>query len=245
MSEVTTAAENATTEVSTTEPVVQENQVTESSTTEQVTPEVSEPDYSYVPPKFMKDGKPDFETMAKSYQNLEKKASQKGLMVPDDVAEYEWTGTAPTTINDEALNAFKTEAQTAKLSKEQYAFVMDKYAQAITDLGLNAEASAQALEKVWGKDYQTNINSASKAFMEFAPSDINMEEPVFNHPSVVRLLAAIGNELNEDSQSVKGQSSRASGMTKDQINEIRNSPDYWHSVEKQQLVTQWYESNYK
>lgn len=252
MSEATTAAvtENATTEVQAPTEVqtnVEQttNQVEQTAQTTEPEVKVEEPDYSYVPKKFLKDGKPDWENLTKSYQNLEKKASQKGVLVPEDVAEYEWQGNAPVQINEEQANAFKAEAQKAGLTKEQYAFVMDKYAEVMTNTGFSADASAHALKKVWGEEFQANVNLARRAFDEFAPSDMNMDDPVFNHPTVVRLLARMGQELGEDSQSTKGKATRDSGLSADDITQIRNSPDYWSNPTKQAQVSKWYENKYR
>lgn len=256
MSEATTAAvnESATTEVSTAAatPEVQAPQVEQSTQVEQASAEVKtevqaeEPDYSYVPKKFLKDGKPDWEALTKSYQHMEKKASQKGVLVPEDVAEYEWAGNAPVSIDPEQANAFKAEAQKAGLTKEQYAFVMDKYAEVMTNTGFSADASAHALKKVWGEEFQANVNLARRAFDEFAPSDMNMDDPIFNHPTVVRLLARMGQELGEDSQSqVKGKTTRSSGLSEEEVRSIQSSSDYWNNPEKQAKVRQWYESKYR
>jgi len=254
MNDETTAAEVvATTEVESTpvesqtnEPIeqVQVDQSQEVSKTDEVTTE--ENDFTYVPKKFMKDGKPDFAAMAKSYQHLEKKASQKGVLVPEDIAEYEWSGTSPVQIDEELQTSFKTEAQKVGLTKEQYAFVMDKYSDLMTQNGFNADASAHALKKVWGDEFQQNVNAARLAFDEFAPSDMDMSDPIFNHPTVIRLLSRIGQEMSEDSQSqVKGKSSRANGMSEEQIREVQTSSDYWNNPQKQEMVRQWYEKKYR
>lgn len=250
MSETTTAVENTTTEVVPTEvqaaPVEQTNQVEQVQET-QAEPEVQaveEPDYSYVPKKFMKDGKPDWEGLTKSYQHMEKKASSKGLIVPEDISEYEWTSNAPIAYSEEAINAFKADAQKAGMTKEQYAFAMGKYEEVMTQAGLNADASAHALQKVWGDEYEDNLNLARKGFEEFAPSDVNKNDPIFNHPTVLRLLAKIGAEMGEDTQS-SGKASRPSAMTKEDIEAIQKSPDYWSNKNSQEKVRQWYESKYK
>lgn len=255
MSEATTAVENTTTEgASTAAPEVQATNVEQTNQVEVTNNEVEvsteaksdEPDYSFVPKKFLKDGKPDWESLTKSYQHMEKKASSKGVLVPEDVSEYEWSGNAPVQIDPEQANAFKADAQKAGLTKEQYAFVMDKYAEVMTNTGFSAEASAHALKKQWGEEFQSNVNLARRAFDEFAPSDMNMDDPIFNHPTVVRLLARMGKELGEDSQAaVKGVSGRSTGMTSDEIQAIQSSPDYWNSREKQETVRKWYESKYR
>lgn len=254
MSEATTAAvtENATPEVQATAPEVQATQVEETTKVEQAPaeaktevqaePAAEEPDFSFVPAKFLKDGKPDWERLVKAHKHAESLASKKGLLVPQDVSEYEWQGNAPIQINEEQANAFKAEAQKVGLTKEQYAFVMDKYAEVMTNTGFSADASAHALKKVWGEEFQSNVNLARRAFDEFAPSDMNMDDPIFNHPTVVRLLARMGQELGEDSQSTKG-STGYSAMTKAQVDELMKAPDYWRDASKRKAVEDWYKRN--
>lgn len=242
MSNETTTASNETT--APVDQVVQQETQNEVAEAPVGAPEASaEPDYSYVPKKFLNEGKPDFENLVKSYQNLEKKLGQKGALPPSDIAEYEWSGDAPVPIDDNSLNAFKADAQKANLSKEQYAFVMDKYSELMTAHGFNPEASSHALKKVWGDEYVQNITLARRAFEEFAPSDVSLEDPVLNNPTVIRLLARLGQEMGEDTQSnVKGSPTR-SGQTQEDIQKLMNEPDYWNNREKQQVVAAWYEKN--
>lgn len=165
------------------------------------------------------------------------------MLVPEDVAEYEFTPSIDqANFNDDGVNSFKAEAQAAGLSKEQYAFVMKKYEETITNLGFDFASSAAVLQKDWGDSYKENVNSARRAFEEFAPSDISLDDPVLNHPTVVKLLARMGQELGEDSQAgVKG--SRAAGVSKEEIHSIMASSDYYNNPEKQAQVAAWYQKN--
>ena len=63
------------------------------------------------------------------------------------------------------------------------------------DVEKRAAEGIQQLTKLWGKDYDTNINAAKKAWYEFAPSDFDIERQG-NDPDVIRLLAAVGLKLN-------------------------------------------------
>lgn len=250
MSESTTAAPVATTEVSTAAPVTEQQQVATPVNepavinNEPVTTESAEPDYSFVPKKFLRDGKPDWENLTKSYTHLEKKASEKGVLVPEDVSEYEWSGNAPVPIAEEVMTNFKSEAQKLKFSKEQYAFVMDKYAEQMSEMGFDASKSEAQLKEVWGGEVQQNLDYARKAFDEFAPSDMSIDDPVFNHPTVLRLLARMGQDMGEDTQTgVKGNTGRAPSVSRDEITKIMNEPDYYQNLDKQRLVSAWYEKN--
>lgn len=214
-----------------------------------VAPEVVEEakveDYSYVPKKYLKDGKPDFEGLSKAYSSLEKKLGQKGLIVPEDVAEYEYTPSSEALFDsEERTTAFKAEAQKAGLSKEQYSFVMGQYENLMINMGFDAAASEAVLKQSWGDSYKANVKQAQRAFEEFAPSDISLDDPVLNHPTVVKLLARMGQELGEDTQAgVKGAATRSGGMTHDDIKKVMAEPDYYNDQAKQKLVSDWYKKN--
>lgn len=206
--------------------------------------QVEQPDYSYVPKKFLSDGKPDWENLSKSYQSLEKKLGAKGILVPEDITEYTFEG-VEVALDEERVNEFKTEAQKAGLSKEQYAFVMGKYNEMMSANGLNASASEAVLKQEWGAEFDKNLSLARKAFDEFAPSDLTIEDPILNHPTVLKLLASLGRELGEDTQKTVKGSTSARGITQDDIMEIQKSSDYWDNPTKQAQVRQWYEKRYK
>lgn len=254
MSEVTSAAEAPVVEATTTETVsTNDTTVSTVDTAPAVEAKVEEtkapeaPDYSFVPKKYLKDGKPDLEGLSKAYSSLEKKLGQKGLIVPEDVAEYEYTPSSEALFDsEEKSNSFKAEAQKAGLSKEQYAFVMGQYENLMINMGFDAASSEAVLQKEWGDNYKTHVKQAQRAFEEFAPSDVSLDDPILNHPTVIKLLARFGQELGEDSQTVvKGSASRPAGMSKDDVIAIMKEKDYYNNPAKLKLVSDWYAKNTK
>lgn len=204
------------------------------------------PNYDYVPTKFKKaDGSPDFEKMAKSYTNLEKLAAKKGTLVPETVDEYQFTfneDLAPS-INPDEVAAFKADLLKNGFSKEQYAFIMDRYqANALAQLQ-TADKTETVLKAEWGNDFDTQVAVAQKAFDEFAPSDADRNDPVWNHPSVMKLLARMGAELGEDTLAGKGGATKAPAMTEDEVKTIMSSRAYQDGDRALHAkVTSWYQS---
>lgn len=194
-----------------------------------------------VPAKFLKDGNPDWENFAKSYTNLEKKLGSKPNTPPSSIDEYDYKPQAYE-VDDEAFTSFREEALSKGLSKDQFKWAMERFEQAIQPMLINPDKTEEALKEAWGKDYKNNLGSARKAFDEFAPSDLSMEDPIFNHPSVLKLLARIGSELGEDSVPPKS-GGGSGGLTKAEIEAIVASRDYWDNPEKQQQVANWFRKN--
>ncbi len=197
--------------------------------------------YDWVPQKFIRDGQPDFEKLAKSYVSMEKKLGQKGPIAPDSIEDYEYQ--FQSYEPNENLSAFKEEALKAGITKDQFTFLMNRYEQEVGSMLMTPEKAEAQLKQDWGSDFQANLSLAAKAFEEFAPLSLSMDDPALNHPSVLKLLAALGSQLGEDSAS-STKASGSSGMTEEKINELRKSGDYW-KPETQALVRQWYESKYK
>ncbi|MES2973274.1 MAG: hypothetical protein V4757_06680 [Pseudomonadota bacterium] len=206
-------------------------------------------EYAYVPPKFMKaDGTPDFEKLAKSYVSLEKGFSKKPNLPAASIDEYDYKFGEGFAVDEERTAAFKADALAKGLTKDQYAWIMDTYSKQLQTSQADAwtaDKVQQTLEGEWGTDFQHNLSAANKAFEAFAPSDASIDDPVWNHPAVMKLLARMGAELGEDSvSSVKGTSVGGS-MSRQDIEAIQFSEDYWNDPAKQQLVTAWYEKNVK
>lgn len=197
-------------------------------------------DYSFVPSKFLKDGEPDFEQMAKSYVNLEKKIGKKGTFAPDSADEYQYTPTS-IQLDDQTSTAFKEEAHKMGISKQQYEWMMTKYEEAYTQTSETPEKAEGALKQMWGDNFDTNIRLASKAMDYYIPSDIPIEA-IGNNPYVIAILARIGSEMQEDT-TPSASSSAAVGVTHDDIKAIMKSPDYWKDKAKQKQVSDWYAKN--
>lgn len=247
---MTTEASTTSTTETTDTPVVATTEASPESTTteapvsteEKVESKPTTQDWTkIVPAKFLKDGNPDWENFAKSYTNLEKKLGSKPNTPPSTIDEYDYKPQAYE-VDDEAFTAFREEALSKGLSKDQFKWAMERFEQAIQPMLINPDKTEETLKEAWGKDYKNNLGSARKAFDEFAPSDLSMEDPIFNHPSVLKLLARIGSELGEDSTPPKS-GGGSGGLNKAEIEAIVASRDYWDNPEKQQQVANWFRKN--
>lgn len=219
-----------------------EPEVVETNTVVDAAPETKDEDYSWVPKKFLKDGKPDLQGLAKSYANLEKRLGSRSL-ASEAIEDYAFESKHGFQYDAEVSQAFKAEAQKMGVSPEQYAWMMEKYEEAVAGSSGSAELAEQNLRNDWGKSFERNLNYARAAWDAFAPSDMDIND-VGNNPAVLKILARVGAELGEDKPSARA-ATPSRGMTEDQINEIINSKDYRANLNKQKIVREWYEQNYK
>lgn len=235
-----------TVEATTEAPVTEEAQSPAESllggTEAQVTTEA--PDYSYVPDKFKgEDGSPDFETLAKSYTDLESQF-HNGVKAKD-VEEYSHEFANPDRINGEALNEFKAQALEKGLSPEQFSFMMDNFDAAVESLDsqyesqqMTPERATTALTDIWGDKAEANINVAVEALGAFMPADLDISS-FENDPNVIQLLHAVGMQMKED-HAPNTAASNVQPMTETEVADLRNRPDYWTNSEVQAKVTQYY-----
>ncbi|MDP5239924.1 hypothetical protein Q9Q94_10290 [Uliginosibacterium sp. 31-16] len=208
------------------------------------TPAPEAEDYSFIPAKFVRDGKPDFKRLAESYQSLEKKFSSRGGVPVSAPDEYEAPeSTLGYSLNDEQLSAFKQEALAAGFTKEQFTFAMQRYEQALANFAPPAEHAAAQLKEIWGDQFNDNLQAARRAFDNFAPSSLSPDHPVLNHPVVMQLLAQIGGELKEDN--APGRGSPAAGLTHADVLKMQSDPNYKNDSDAQARVTAWYEHNFR
>jgi hypothetical protein len=199
-----------------------------------------EPKYE-IPKKFLKaDGTPDYEKLAKSYQGLEKKLSSKPNIPASTADEYEWAAPEGNTLelNPEQVSKFKEMALEHGFTKAQYDFVMTSHMNVINEmvgsLGWTADRAETALKEAWGKDFENQAAAARAGFDEFAPSDADPHDPVWNHPAVMKLLARMGAELGEDSITRAPAASSGTSI-QEQIAALRASPDYYTAAKQAQM----------
>lgn len=237
-----------TTTTSTNEAPINQNPTTEAVDT---TPETkdsqvdSEDNYDWVPKKYMRDGKPDFQAMEKARANLEKKLSQKGIsLAPETPDEYTFEPTDPGLEYDpETSAAFKNEALKMGLTVDQYQFIMQKYEQEVGQYMYTAERAAAELKTAWGDDFAQNLQYANRAFEEYVPSDVSINE-IGNNPAVLKILARIGAELGEDSAPARS-TSRGVSHTQEDIERLMASPEYGMAgSEARQTVDAWFKKKY-
>lgn len=234
---MTTANEEVTNEEVTNEEVVNEEVDTGTpEPTEPVKEEVTPVDYSWVPPKFLKDGNPDWESLTKSYTALEKKLGSKGALAPDSIDAYDYQ--AKVEISPE----FKEKAlKEGKLSPEQYKWVASQYEQLLDIATPTAEKAEAVLRERWGDEFEVKAQRAIRAYEVFVPSNISIEE-IGNNPIILDILAQVGSELAEDTSPRKPGAVKV-GTTKEDIFKIMNEKDYYRSKDKQNLVAEWYAKN--
>lgn len=213
--------------------------------TEGEAPEVKEPEYK-VPAKFLnEDGTPNLEKLAKSYQTLEKKLSSKANIPAASIDDYviDMPKDSSLEVDEEAAAAFKEKALELGFTAEQYKFVTDQYFSRMESTTWTPAKAKEALTEDWGNNFDDNVLAARRAFDEFAPSDANINDPVFNHPAILKLMARMGAELNEDVAPPKtGATARSS--IEDEINALRAQPDYYTAA-NQAKMDALYERLYK
>ena len=209
---------------------------------EQKVAETTEDNYDWVPKKYMRDGKPDFQAMEKARANLEKKLSQKGVsLAPESPAEYEYEFNIPG-VQAESTEAFKEEALQMGLSVDQYKFLMGKYEAEISQYVPTAEKAEATLKADWGPDYQANLKNAYRAFEEYVPSDVSIED-IGNNPAVIKILAAIGAELGEESAPARSNRGTSS-LTQADVEAMMLQPDYYDSnSDVRRQVQEWFRKN--
>jgi len=168
--------------------------------------------------------------LANSYGELERRMKETGLP-PKDVNGYAWVPPEGVELDAEASQAFKERALAAGISTKQYDFLMGELLSVApkmlqTARSVEIAAAVQALEQDWGRPgaptFDRNMAFAEKAFEAFAhPKDKAAGARIGNDPMVLRLLAAIGRELQEDT-SVDGQ--QVPSMS---LEEIMRQPGYF------------------
>ena len=116
----------------------------------------------------------------------------------------------------EKIAVLESKSLNQHLEWKPYDLVMDTYAQMLNETTWTYEKTESNLKEAWGNDFVTNANAAQRAFTEFAPSDVNPHDPVWNHPGVMKLLARMGAEIGEDSVAAKPAGRASASMTKDE-----------------------------
>lgn len=207
-----------------------------------------------VPKKYRnEDGTVDMERFVKGHLALDKMIGKKGNVAANAVEDYEFQFGEGFEIDEEKTNAFKAEALSKGFSKEQYAFIMEKYAGQVQAMAQAQAESAWTAEKVeaklkesWGSDYQENLKAAGRAFNAMADDDDDLADPIWNHPSVMKMMARFGSELGEDSVSQRKAVSKTAGISREEIEALQRSDQYMKGdAEAHKKVSDWYAKNIK
>lgn len=177
-----------------------------------------------VPSKFMKDGEVDHANLVKSYKHLEAKMGA-GENPPSDAAGYQFKAPEGVEETDEfkaMVEEHKARAHEIGLNQKQFEeYTADLYEMAgeiRSEFAQTPEKATAALKGEWGDKFDANLALAQKAFQRYG-NGVDIAD-VGNNPAALKLLAAIGNELREDSKPAHGQAVNES------LAQLRADPDY-------------------
>lgn len=182
-------------------------------TVEQAALKASETDArrpAHVPAKFWDAAKGEInhEAWAKSYTGLEQRMKDTGLP-PKEADEYKFeppAGLEAFDLDPDQSAAFRKEAHAMGLTQKQYQTVMEKYAAMIPGIAEQAVnygrgKAESALKDYYGTPEKTtkNVRLAFKAFNAYADeADAKEINRIGNMPAVIKILAKVGREMQED-----------------------------------------------
>ncbi|MDF3660428.1 hypothetical protein, partial [Enterobacter hormaechei] len=107
---------------------------------------------------------------------------------------------------DPRMQGFMKTAHAKGITNDQMSFILGEYAQRAPELvggtaALDAEAATTQLREVWKTDaeFNKNIGLAFRAFNSLADEcDRGRIDEIGNNPMVIRMLAKVGAEMQED-----------------------------------------------
>lgn len=107
---------------------------------------------------------------------------------------------------DPRMQGFMKTAHAKGITNDQMSFILGEYAQRAPELvggaaALNSEAATTQLREVWKTDaeFKQNIGLAFRAFNSLADdADKGRIDEIGNNPMVIRMLAKVGAEMQED-----------------------------------------------
>ncbi|HEI8709720.1 hypothetical protein G8C42_14165 [Citrobacter freundii] len=131
---------------------------------------------------------------------------------------------------DPRMQSFMKSAHAKGITNEQMGFIIGEYAQRAPELvngaaELDADSAATQLREVWKTDaeFNKNIGLAYRAFNQLADdADKGRMDEIGNNPMVIRMLAKVGAEMQEDAP-VGGEVNLAEQQT---IRDLMKSPAY-------------------
>lgn len=211
------------------------------------------PDYSYISDKFKtyKEGSEDLDLdttlqkLNKSYSELEKKLSSKGVLTNKTPTEID------TTAFDEGFLTNNTDllelAKEAGLDTDTFKKFADKYDEKIKSVLEHKEieeydTTISSLESLWGKDTEVQINYANDALIKLGFTEDEIIG-VQNNIPFIKLAAAFGAQLGEHTPSKAG--NPVNGDVKElmasEAYSNKKHPDHKAVVTQ---VTEYYTRNY-
>ena len=107
---------------------------------------------------------------------------------------------------DPRMQSFMKTAHAKGITNDQMSFILGEYAQRAPELvggaaALDSEAASTQLREVWKTDaeFKKNIGLAYRAFNSLADeADKGRMDEIGNNPMVIRMLAKVGAEMQED-----------------------------------------------
>lgn len=131
---------------------------------------------------------------------------------------------------DPRMQSFMKTAHAKGITNEQMSFIIGEYAQRAPELvngaaELDADSATTQLREVWKTDaeFKKNIGLAYRAFNQLADdADKGRMDEIGNNPMVIRMLAKVGAEMQEDAP-VGGEVNLAEQQT---IRDLMKSPAY-------------------
>ncbi|MCU6208144.1 hypothetical protein [Enterobacter cloacae] len=107
---------------------------------------------------------------------------------------------------DPRMQSFMKSAHAKGITNDQMSFILGEYAQRAPELvggaaALDSEAASTQLREVWKTDaeFKQNIGLAFRAFNSLADdADRGRIDEIGNNPMVIRMLAKVGAEMQED-----------------------------------------------
>lgn len=148
-----------------------------------------------------------FAKVLEGYGALEKKlgsgdgppkaAEEYQVTIPDEIKDV-------VQLDETRLGAFKKDAFDAGLNQKQFDLVMGRFMKLAPELMQGAlqnttEATITNLDKAWGKEYDSQLSLASKAFDQLAGDGLKGQfDAIMTNPAIAyQVLAKIGAEMGE------------------------------------------------
>lgn len=174
--------------------------------------------------------------VAKAYSELERRMKDTGLP-PESPDKYEFK--PPKGLEklelDAAMSAdAKKGLHALGLTQKQFQGVMEMYVQSLNGIvergtTMGSQKAAEELAKSWGQPdtpaFRANLGLAHKAFAAFADeADKALIDQIGNSPVMLRVLAKVGRELQEDT-AVEGQI-----MAGESLEALMKDPAYFNAA---------------
>ena len=211
-----------------------------------------EPTVYEFPDKFKgEDGEGDVQGLLKSYGELEKVLG--GLGKPPETADdykIELEGKFPegVKVDEESNKAFLGRCHEKGMTNDMVQFVMDEYAGIVTNSvnegAETREGTIEQLKELFGKDYGDKMLAARNAFTAAGVEGLDIND-VGNNPSMIQILAVLGENLTEDQLPANMQTG-AGGMSEEELQSLMKSKAYWDPKEAEHAaVKAKVEAHYK